>query len=81
MQLKVFYQGECVGTFYADLVVEGLVILELKAVEELTKRHQAQVLHYLRSSEIEIGYVLCFGEKADFKRVFLSNSRKLNLRS
>ena len=72
----VYFRGILVGTFYADLVVEDRVILELKAAEVITKTHEAQLLHYLRSSTKEIGFVLCFGPKPTFKRVVMSNSRK-----
>ena len=74
----VYFRGILVGTFYADLVVEEGVILELKTAEVITRIHEAQLLHYLRSSTIETGFVLCFGPKPMFKRVVMSNNRKKN---
>ena len=76
----VHFRGILVGTFYADLVVEDLVILELKTAELITKTHEAQLLHYLRSSTKEIGFVLCFGPKPMFKRAVMTNDRKQNLK-
>ncbi len=78
--LPVHFRELMVGTFYADLVVENLIILELKTAEVITKYHEAQLLHYLRSSTIEIGFVLCFGPQARFKRIVMSNDRKQNMR-
>jgi GxxExxY protein len=80
VQIKVFYHGQEVRTFYADIVVEGLIILELKAADAVTKLFEAQLLHYLRSCDIEIDLVLAFGGQPKFSRVYLPNSRKANLR-
>jgi GxxExxY protein len=80
VQIKVFYHGQEGGTFYADIVVEGLIILELKAADAVTKLFEAQLLHYLRSCDIETGLVLAFGGQPKFSRVYLPNSRKANLR-
>jgi GxxExxY protein len=77
--IPVSYRGQTVGMFYADLVVEGRVILELKIGEEVTKQFVAQLYHYLRSTSIEVGLVLVFGEKANFRRLILTNDRKPNL--
>jgi GxxExxY protein len=64
----------------ADIVVENLVILELKVAEEVTKAHEGQLGHYLWSSRMEVGLVLAFGSKARFSRSMVTNDRKLNLR-
>jgi GxxExxY protein len=56
--IRVAFRGMDVGTFYADIVVEGVVILELKVAEELTKIFESQLLHYLRSSTMEVGCCL-----------------------
>ena len=74
----VYFRGILVGTFYADLLVEDRVILELKTAEAITPAFEAQLLHYLRSSPIEIGFVLCFGTQARFKRIVMANDRKKN---
>jgi GxxExxY protein len=76
LALPVFFRGHAVGVFRADLVVNRKVILELKVAERITKQHEAQLAHYLRSSEVEIGLVLNFGETAGVKRVLFTNDRK-----
>jgi GxxExxY protein len=65
-----------VGVFRADLVVEGLVVVELKTADSISKAHEAQLLHYLRASPMEIGLVMNFGPEARFRRVVMQNVRK-----
>ncbi len=65
--------------FYADLVVENTVVLEPKSADAITRLFEAKLLHSLRSSHMEIGFVLAFGQKPRFSRVFMSNDRKPNL--
>ena len=62
--------------FRADLVVDGRVVIELKTAVSIDKAHEAQVLHYLRASTMEIGLVMNFGPDAKFRRVVLQNVRK-----
>ncbi len=59
-----------------DLVVEGLVVVELKTADSISKPHEAQLLHYLRASPMEIGLVMNFGPDAKFRRVVMQNARK-----
>ena len=67
--IKVMYHGEGVGEFYADLFVEGKVIVELKAVKAIAPEHQAQVINYLNATGIEVGLLINFGQpKLEFKR-------------
>ena len=67
--IKVSFRGELVGHFYADLLVEGSVILELKAVRALAPEHQAQVLNYLRATGKPVGMLLNFGvPKLEYRR-------------
>ena len=67
--IKVHFRGQMVGHFYADLLVEGAVILELKAVRTLAPEHQAQVLNYLRATGHPIGMLFNFGApKLDYRR-------------
>ena len=80
VQTPVTYRGRLVGNFYTDIVVAGLIVLELKAADEITKLFEAQLLHYLRSSQMEVGIILAFGERAKFRRIYMSNDRKPNLR-
>ena len=72
----VHYGGEDVGRFYADLIVENAVILELKACRAVDPAHEAQVLNYLRASRIEVGLILHFGPKPAVRRLILTNDRK-----
>ncbi|MBS1784051.1 MAG: GxxExxY protein [Acidobacteria bacterium] len=67
--IKVQFRGEMVGHFYADLLVDGTVILELKAVRTLAPEHQAQVLNYLRATGHPVGMLLNFGvPKLEYRR-------------
>ncbi|PRZ26122.1 GxxExxY protein [Flavobacterium granuli] len=75
-QIKVHYKGELVGDFFADLLIEDLIILELKACDGLMKAHYAQTLNYLKATNIEIGLLLNFGEKPEIKRLIFTNNRK-----
>ena len=74
--IEVFFRGHLVGDFKADLVVENCVILELKAVRALDSSHEAQLLNYLRATTIEVGLLLNFGPKPEFKRFAFDNHRK-----
>ena len=78
-QIKVYHNGRVVGDYKADLVVEDCIILELKACEELNPAHEAQLLNYLKATDIEVGYVLNFGKGAIFSRKVYSNKRKKSL--
>lgn len=78
-QIKVYHNGRAVGDYRADLIVEGKIILELKACEELDVAHEAQLLNYLKATDIEVGYVLNFGKSAKFSRKVYSNKRKKSL--
>ncbi len=74
--VKVYFEGEEVGDFRADLIVDDLVIVELKAVENLHKIYEVQLVNYLRSTEIEVGLLINFGEELKIKRRMFSNERK-----
>lgn len=73
--IKVFYDGIVVGEYFADILVNDLIILELKAAESLMPQHEAQLLHYLKSTNIEVGLLLNFGKKAEFKRKVYETAR------
>jgi GxxExxY protein len=66
--IKVFYEGEIVGDFFADLLVEGKVIVELKVVQALNKEHEVQLVNYLNATGIETGLLLNFGSSVQIKR-------------
>jgi GxxExxY protein len=74
--IPVWLHGVPVGTFHADLVVNGLIVLELKTADEIIKAFEAQLLHYLRASDMEVGLVLAFGQRANFRRIFMTNDAK-----
>ncbi|WP_310557648.1 GxxExxY protein [Flavobacterium sp.] len=75
-QIKVYYKNELVGNFIADLVIDDVIIIELKACDTLVKAHYAQTLNYLKATNIEIGLLLNFGEKPEIKRLIFTNNRK-----
>ena len=75
-KIAVLYSGVVVGDYYADLVVDNLVIVELKASDSLCKEHEAQLLNYLKATSIEVGLLLNFGKKPEFKRKVFSNKNK-----
>ncbi len=74
--LSVYYNGKIVGEYFADIIVNDRVILELKTVEKILPEHEAQLLNYLRATNIEVGLVLNFGRKAQFVRKYYTNDRK-----
>jgi GxxExxY protein len=73
-QITVFYEGREVGEYFADLYVNNLVIVELKAAEGLCADHEAQLINYLKATDIEVGLLLNFGKKPEFKRKVFTNS-------
>jgi GxxExxY protein len=74
--IKVYYETEEVGDYYADLLIDDLVIIELKAAESLCEEHEVQLINYLKATKMEIGLLLNFGKKAEFKRKIFTNDRK-----
>ncbi len=74
--ISVIYGNEIVGEYYADILVEDKIILELKAIKTLTKQDEAQLLAYLTATNIEVGLLLNFGEKPEFIRKIYDNDRK-----
>ncbi|WP_339657954.1 GxxExxY protein [Flavobacterium frigidarium] len=79
--IKVYLNGQLLGEYYSDLLVEDKVIVELKACDLLMTPHVAQLINYLKATEIEVGLLLNFGEKAEFKRIIYTNDRKKNLKN
>ena len=71
--IRVSFEGEAVGEYFADLLVDGKVIIELKAAEAISPEHEAQLLNYLKATNIQVGLLLNFGPKPEFRRkVFTS---------
>jgi GxxExxY protein len=77
-QIRVYFKSQLVGEYYADLLVEDKVTVELKACELLMNVHIAQLMNYLKATEIEIGLLLNFGEDPEFKRIIYTNNKKHN---
>ena len=80
MPVTVWYAGESVGEYYPDLIVKDTVIVELKAVKQLVPEHEAQLVNYLKATAIEIGLLLNFGPRPQFKRRIFSNDNKKSIR-
>jgi GxxExxY protein len=76
VRIAVYYDGEVVGEYFADLLVADTVIVELKAVRRLPEEHEAQLLNYLKATPYEIGLLLNFGPKPEIKRKVFDNARK-----
>ena len=72
--LSVSFRGQVVGNYFADFVVEGRLVLELKALSALTNEHEAQVMNYLRASNLKAGLLLNFGRpRLDVRRLVLGH--------
>lgn len=74
--IKVFYKEKIVGEYFADILIENKVIVELKAAECLVPEHELQLINYLKATDLEIGLLLNFGRKPQFIRKAFSNHRK-----
>ncbi len=74
--IKVYYDGLLVGEYFADLIVAGCVIVELKAAEALHPEHEAQLLNYLKATNMEVGLLLNFGPEPSLVRKIFTNDRK-----
>jgi GxxExxY protein len=74
--IKVVYEGEVIGEYFADVMVENKVIVEIKAAKKLALEHEAQLLNYLKATNIEVGLLLNFGPKPEIKRKVFDNFRK-----
>jgi GxxExxY protein len=74
--IHVYYDSQLVGEYFADLVVNELIILEIKAAKDLAIEHEAQLLNYLKATPYEVGLLLNFGPKPETKRRSFDNNRK-----
>jgi len=74
--IPVSFRGQAIGTFRADLIVEGKVVLEFKIADQIIKAYEAQLTHYLRASSFEVGMILSFGESPRTRRIEFLNDRK-----
>ena len=75
-QIKVYYKEQLVGEYFADIMVNDCVIIELKAAEVLAEEHEFQLINYLKATEIEAGLLLNFGKEPLFKRKLFTNDKK-----
>ncbi len=81
-RIEVFYKKRKVGEYFADILVQDKIILELKTSESIATEHEAQLLNYLKATEIEVGLLLNFGKTPQFKRMIFENDFKSeNIRS
>ncbi|GIK61230.1 MAG: GxxExxY protein [Ignavibacteriota bacterium] len=77
--IKVYYESEMIGDYFADLLIEKLVIVELKAAENICEEHEAQLLNYLKATDVEVGLLLNFGKMPEVRRkIFMNKNKKLN---
>lgn len=76
VQLKVYYDSVEVGDYFADIIVEGQIIVEIKAAEGLIEAHETQLINYLKATNIEVGLLLNFGKTPQCKRKVFSNQFK-----
>ena len=75
--ITVFYHGIQVGVYYADIIVDNTIIIELKAAESLVEEHELQLINYLKATQIEIGLLLNFGTPPQIKRKIFTNDKKV----
>jgi GxxExxY protein len=73
--IRVFYEGEAVSEYFADIFVDDKIILELKVAEEIAKAHEAQLVNYPKATDIQVGLLLNFGPKAEFKRKIFTKGK------
>jgi GxxExxY protein len=71
--IKVYFKDIQVGEYYADIIVDEKVIIELKAAESLCEEHEFQLINYLKATEIEVGLLLNFGKRPRFSRKIFTN--------
>lgn len=74
--IKVFFRKQDVGLYFADIIIENKIILELKAADALCIEHEVQLMNYLRATDIELGFLFNFGMKPQFKRLIFENQYK-----
>ena len=74
--IRVLYENQIIGEYFADILVDDKVIVEIKASKNLALEHEAQLLNYLKATDIEVGLLLNFGPKPEMKRKVFDNFRK-----
>ncbi len=74
--IQVFYEGKIVGEYFADILVEDRILIEIKAAKNISLENEAQILNYLKATRIEVGLLMNFGPKPEVKRKVFDNDRK-----
>ena len=75
MPITVYFRDKIVGNYKADLVVEDKVLIELKAIRTILPEHEAQIINYLKATKVDIGLLMNFGNKPEFKRFIFDKKR------
>lgn len=71
--INVYYRDKLVGEYFTDLIIENVVVVELKTAVSISPAHEAQLINYLRATEFEVGLLLNFGQTAEYKRKIYEN--------
>ncbi len=74
--IKVYYEEQVVGDYFADIIVNDQIIMEIKAAEGLREENKAQLINYLKATDKEVGLLINFGKTPEFRRVIFTNDRK-----
>jgi GxxExxY protein len=74
--IRVFYEAFPVGDYFADILIDDCIIIENKAAEALVEENEFQLINYLKATNIEVGLLLNFGKRPEFKRKIFTNDRK-----
>jgi len=74
--ISVHYDGQIVGEYFVDIIVAGKVILEIKAVQAVNPAHEAQLVNYLKATDIDVGLLLNFGKSLEVKRKIFETARQ-----
>ena len=77
--IAVYYRDQLVGEYFADLIVNNCVIVELKTGESMSRAHEAQLINYLRATDIEVGLLLHFGQSAEYRRKIFDNNGSISV--
>lgn len=78
VHLPVWFRGRRIATFRADMLVEGVVIVEVKAQHHFERFHYTQVVHYLKAAGLSVGLLMNFGRHPEFKRIVFEQAKKAN---
>jgi GxxExxY protein len=75
--ISVLYESEIVGEYFADIIVNNIVVIELKAKKEISEENECQLINYLKATNIELGFLMNFGKEAEYRRKIFMNNYKL----